>query len=86
MERWSRSGVAFLIVAGLAIGCYLNTLGSPFISDDHIDIVNNPIIRGEGHLPEVLFNWQASIHSILTSGNNSPRTRISFSRYSNSTK
>ena len=53
MNRWSRSGVAFLIVAGLAIGCYLNTLGSPFISDDYRDIVYNPIIRGEGHLPEI---------------------------------
>ena len=53
MNRWSRSGVAFLIVAGLAIGCYLNTLGSPFISDDYRDIVYNPIIRGEGHLPEL---------------------------------
>ncbi len=45
MERWSRSWVAFLIVAGLASGCYLNALGGSFISDDYRFIVNNPILR-----------------------------------------
>jgi len=53
MEQWWRSGVAFLIVAVLASGCYLNALGGPFILDDYGDIVNNPIIQGKGHLPEI---------------------------------
>ena len=45
MERWSRSWVAFLIVAGLASGCYLNALGGSFISDDYRHIVNNPFMQ-----------------------------------------
>ncbi|MCH7923466.1 MAG: tetratricopeptide repeat protein, partial [Nitrospinae bacterium] len=53
MERWSRSWVAFLIVAGLASGCYLNALGGSFISDDYRDIVNNPILQEPGRLPEI---------------------------------
>ena len=53
MERWSRSGVAFLIVAVLASGCYLNALGGPFQSDDHKDIVDNTLLRAPHRLPEV---------------------------------
>ena len=53
MERWSRSGVAFLIVAVLAIGCYLNALGGDFVSDDRKDIVNNPILTDPHRLPEL---------------------------------
>ena len=53
MEQWWRSGVAFLIVAGLASGCYLNALGGSFISDDYRDIVNNPILQEPGRLPEI---------------------------------
>jgi len=53
MERWSQSGVAFLIVAVLASGCYLNALGGPFQSDDHRDIVDNTLLRAPHRLSEV---------------------------------
>ena len=55
-NNWSRSGVAFLIVAVLAIGCYLNALGGEFVSDDHKYIVNNPLLREPHRLPEVFTN------------------------------
>jgi len=53
MERWSQSGVAFLIVAVLASGCYLNALGGSFISDDQRNIVNNSLLRESQSLPEL---------------------------------
>jgi len=53
MERWSRSGVAFLIVAGLASGCYVNALGGSFVSDDHRDIVDNTLLWAPHRLPEL---------------------------------
>lgn len=53
MERWSRSGAPFVIVAGLAIGCYLNPLGGPFVYDDRKDIASNPILRASHRLPEL---------------------------------
>jgi len=53
LERWSRTTAALLIVAGLAIGCYLNALGGAFVSDDHRDIVTNPILLEPGRLPEL---------------------------------
>ena len=53
MERWSRSGVAFFIVAVLASGCYLNALGGPFLYDDHKDIVENTFLRAPHRLPDV---------------------------------
>ncbi|MDV2502477.1 MAG: tetratricopeptide repeat protein [bacterium] len=53
MERWSRSAAAFLIVAGLAVGCYLNALGGPFLYDDQRDIATNPLLREPGRLDEV---------------------------------
>jgi len=53
MERWSRSWVAFLIVAVLASGCYLNALGGSFVSDDHKDIVDNTLLRAPHRLPEL---------------------------------
>ncbi len=53
MERWSRSWVAFLIIAFLASGCYLNALGGSFVSDDHRDIVDNTLLRAPHRLPEL---------------------------------
>lgn len=53
MERWSRSAAAFLIVAGLAAGCYLNALAAPFLYDDRKDIAANPILVEPGRLDEV---------------------------------
>ncbi|MCH7646294.1 MAG: hypothetical protein IH788_03755, partial [Nitrospinae bacterium] len=53
MERWSRSWVAFLIVAVLASGCYLNALGGSFLSDDHRNIVDNSLLRETQSLPEL---------------------------------
>ncbi len=53
MERWSRSWVAFLIIAFLASGCYLNALGGSFVSDDHRDIVDNTLLWAPDRLPEL---------------------------------
>ena len=53
MERWARSRVAFLIVAVLASGCYLNALSGPFLYDDPGDIVDNTLLRAPHRLPEV---------------------------------
>jgi len=53
MERWARSRVAFLIVAVLASGCYLNALGNPFVSDDHRSIAKNHILRQPLNLTEL---------------------------------
>ena len=52
-NNWSRSGVAFLIVAVLAIGCYLNALGGEFVSDDHKQILSNPLLIESHRLPEI---------------------------------
>ena len=52
-NNWSRSGVAFLIVAVLASGCYLNALGGPFLYDDHRDIVKNTLLRVPHRLPDL---------------------------------
>ena len=52
-NNWSRSGVAFLIVAVLASGCYLNALGGEFVYDDHKKIVNNSVLRKPQSLPEL---------------------------------
>jgi tetratricopeptide (TPR) repeat protein len=48
-----RSWVAFLIVAVLAIGCYLNALGGPFLYGSHRDIASNSILREPHRLSEV---------------------------------
>ncbi|MFQ5893878.1 MAG: hypothetical protein ACE5H5_06155, partial [Nitrospinota bacterium] len=53
MERWSRSWAAYLLVAGLAIGCYLNALGGPFLYDDQKDIAANPLLTTPHRLAEV---------------------------------
>ncbi len=53
MERWARSRVAFLIVAVLASGCYLNALGGDFVSDDHVDIEHNRLLQETYRLPDV---------------------------------
>ena len=53
MGRRSRTAAAFLIVAGLAIGSYLNALGGPFLYDDHKDVANNPILLEPHRLTEI---------------------------------
>ena len=42
-----------LLVAVLAIGCYLNALGGEFVYDDHRKIVNHSGLRGAQSLPEL---------------------------------
>lgn len=53
MRRWSRSPAALILISLLALGCYLNTLGGPFLYDDHRDIAENPLLAEPGHLSEV---------------------------------
>ena len=76
MERWSRSGVAFLIVAVLASGCYLNALGGSFVSDDHRGIVNNPKLRE----PDSLYEFFATTlgHKVTFGGFYRPITRLTY--------
>lgn len=58
-----RTGPFFL---GLAIvlavaACYLNSMGNPFIWDQEVVIVDNPLIRSWRHLPDVFktpLDWQ----------------------------
>lgn len=40
-----------LLVAGCI--CYFNTLNSPFIWDDEVTIVNNPLIKSWKHFPDI---------------------------------
>ncbi len=42
-----------LLVAVLAIGCYLNAMGGEFVYDDYPIVVNNTILRAPYHLHEL---------------------------------
>jgi tetratricopeptide (TPR) repeat protein len=42
-----------MLVAALAAGCYLNSLGGPFLYDDLKDIADNPVLVDQGRLAEV---------------------------------
>jgi len=44
----------FLIFLGVGFICYVNTIKSPFIWDDEVTVVNNPLIRSWRYLPELL--------------------------------
>ena len=49
---WHLGAAAVLIVAGLVV--YSNSIGNPFVFDDHPSIVDNPHIRGLWPLTETL--------------------------------
>src|ERR1017187_4150098 len=50
--RWLRLWPYFLLMA-LACGVYSNALGNGFVSDDHIELLGNPLVTGWQKIPEI---------------------------------
>ncbi len=76
MERWSQSGMAFLIVAVLASGCYLNALGGSFVSDDHRFVVKNSILQQPLRLTELFTTSFTNVKK--KGGSYRPITNLSY--------